>query len=191
MLSRTPNLASSVVASVKVLSVRKNPTADVRDGDTFFAVDLALRRWGHHRWPNWEVFRPVVDLGLRLIDAEAMRAVQAEGVPRDTTVEDRCRAAWTVVRQGIESLRPHHLEPSVEEVLRALPGIPWPGSVPIPFELEEYLVLAGEYVWRYPVEIVAQLLRVEERTVANVRRRAVKVVADRIEGWERSARSAP
>jgi hypothetical protein len=169
---------------------RRKLPAHLREADLFAAVDLALRRWGRHRWPNWEVFRPVVDLGLRLIDAEALRAVQAEGVPRDISMEDRCRAAWAVIGRAIESLRPPHLEPPVEAALQGLPGTPWPGSVPVPFELQEYLVLAGLYVWRHSVEGVAEVLRVAQRTVANVRRRAVRVVAGRIGGWERAARSA-
>jgi hypothetical protein len=155
----------------------------------FRAVDASLKRSARFSGPVWQAFEPVVGLGLAIVEAEAVRGVEQEGVPRGITQEDRQRAAWRVVKRAIECLRPVDLNEEVRDALLGLPVIPWPQALPVPWELAGHLVLAGRYLWRRSVSELAELLHVGNRTVANIRLRALRSVTIRIAAWEKSSRS--
>jgi hypothetical protein len=161
-----------------------------RRGAVFPAVNESLRRWGRLRWANWTAFEPLVNVRLSIVETEAVRLVEEEHLPRDVTEEDRQRAAWSIVKRAIECLRPIELDSRLQEALGALPVGGWPEGLPVPWELQQYLVLAGEYVWRCHVADLAEWLSVHQRTVANIRLGAVRSVSVRIAAWERSKKSS-
>jgi hypothetical protein len=153
----------------------------------FLAVNDSLRKWGRWRWAKWSAFEPLVSLGLSIVETEAVRLVEEEDLPRDLTEEDRQMAAWMVLKRAIETLRPVELADEVQEALGRLPAASWPTKVSVPWELQAYLVVVAEYQWRLRVSKIAEWLLVEERTVAYIRRDAIRTLARRILAWESRA----
>lgn len=171
----------------------RQPPTDLSPEETLdVTLDAVLQRWGRYSWANWDVFAPIVELRLKSVEAQAREWHEADDRGWAVTYYDLCRASWTVIKRAIGALRPADgiVDVFAGQALDRLPQERWPSSMPVPIEAQDYLVLAGQYVWRWTVTQVAELLKVDERTVNTARRRAVKVLARQILAWEATPTSA-
>lgn len=165
--------------------------------DTIYEkIDRALQRWGKRTYHDYAAFQPVITLSLTIVEKKAKEILATEikksGHPRKLTDRDRQYAIWHLIKTAIETLKPHNSELATEvvDMLENLPGQEWPDDLHVPQECFSYLTLSYAYVWKSkPNKQIALLFNVSERTLANIRSKAVLEVAQRLCEWEEHAKN--
>ncbi len=156
-------------------------------------IDACLQRWGRYSYPHYSALQPLVDLDMEAVEKRARDEVRRGKFPRRVGYQDRQYAAWTLLKDAIDSLcpRPSQLALPHRRALEKIPETGWPSSLGVPQELYLYLVLYLAYVTKtYNNARLALLFQVAPRTLADIRRDAIAAVAARVYALEERCRSS-
>ncbi len=146
-------------------------------------LDICLQHWGRYSYPHYAALQPVVDLKLQIIEKRARDEVRRKKLPGRISNQDRQYAAWSVLKDAIDSLcpRPAQLSPVYRRALEKIPETGWSAQLIVPQELYFYLFLYLAYVTKtYNNARLALLFQVAPRTLADIRSEAIKTVSARI-----------
>ena len=144
-------------------------------------VNQSLQGWGKHDHVCYDVFQPVVQMELAIVEEVA----NGNNIHRE-------QAVWKLLRKGIAKLEPSFLDfnPDVMQALQQLRYTnQWPHKVPVPPECRAYVALRFIYVSKTKNSTqVATFLDVPIRTFYKIRSRAIREIVQRLLAWNNTAR---
>ncbi len=155
-----------------------------------------MEHWSHVAYDNYTPFHALVDLLPHSVQQQANTLLQRTPQKRMLIPEDYDQAAWQLVCEGIEALRPagECNDPLLAVLGQAGPQRAWPSGLIIPRLWARYSILYLKYVTKsHTNKELAALCDLSTRQVITLRNHGLREVARRLVAWERQGmyRAAP
>lgn len=172
---------------------RPLPQTHISVSELYKPVSQSLQRWGRYDDACYDVFQPVVDVNLKIVEKHAQELVELEmnkvDYHRDVTDLDRQKAVWSLLNKGVQGLEPSwfNFDPRITSALQTVRETgEWPQNLPVPLECRGYVALMLIYVKNTKTSSEAEkVLDVPKRTFCKIRKRAIREIVHRLLAWER------